>query len=251
MSIKIIPLHWGDAEITDIQKVLESVINIMDTYFESPINNNITVIHDQTNGPMVLYARGKQGEYQVLLSSKDRFWAQYTYQFSHEYCHIRTNYIGGNAKTKWFEETICELASVFTLRRMSEIWKTSPPYENWSDYSSKLYNYADELIKSEDRNLPEGVEFSEWFKENVGDLENDRYMRKVNATIANKLLPIFEVNTKLWLAVTYLNTWVITDTDDIYQLFDNWLHSVPNELKPMVNILASEFGVKEWNNHDN
>ncbi|EJW8540902.1 hypothetical protein OCZ56_003342 [Salmonella enterica] len=85
------------------------------------------------------------------------------------------------------------------------MWKTSPPYENWSDYSSALYNYAEERITSEDLNLPESVEFLDWFKANLGDLENDKYMREANAIIAIKLLPIFEVNTKLWLAVTYLN----------------------------------------------
>lgn len=251
MSIKINPLCWGGAEVTDIQKVLDSVVNIMDSYFESSIDNDITVRYDQIHGPRVLNARGGNGEYQVLLSSKDRYWAQYSYQFSHEYCHIRTNYIGGNAKTKWFEETICELASLFTLRRMSEVWKTSPPYENWRDYSSALYNYAEERIISEDRNLPEGIEFLDWFKANMGALERDEYMREANAIIAIKLLPIFEVNTKLWLAVTYLNTWIITDTDDIYQLFDNWLCSVPNELKSAVNILARELGAKDRNNYGN
>lgn len=251
MSIKINPLCWGEAEITDIQKVLESVVNIMDSCFESSIDNDITVRYDQIYGPRVLCARGDNGEYQVLLSSKDRRWAQYSYQFSHEYCHIRTNYLGGNAKTKWFEETICELASLFTLRRMSEVWKTSPPYKHWSDYSTALYNYAEGRITSEDRNLPEDVEFLDWFKSNLGDLENDEYMREANAIIAIRLLPIFEVNSKLWLAVTYLNTWITTDTDDIYQLFDNWLCNVPNELKSTVNILVREFGTKERNDYGN
>lgn len=251
MSIKINPLCWGEAKIIDIQKVLESVVNIMDSYFESSIDNDITVRYDQIHGPMVLYARGDNSEYQVLLSSKDKRWAQYSYQFSHEYCHIRTNHISGNAKTKWFEETICELASLFTLRRMSEVWKASPPYENWSDYSSALYNYAEERITSEDRNLPEGIEFLDWFKENLGYLENDKYMREANTIIAIKLLPIFEINTKLWLAVTYLNTWIIADTDDIYHLFDKWQCSVPNELKSVINLLAREFGAKDRNNYGN
>ncbi|WP_210532351.1 hypothetical protein [Pantoea ananatis] len=251
MSIKITPFCWGEAEIIDIQKVLESVVNILDSYFESSIDDDITVRHDLINGPMVLYARGDNDEYQVLLSSKDRYWAQYSYQFSHEYCHIRTNYLGGNAKTKWFEETICELASLFTLRRMSEVWKNSPPYEHWSNYSTTLYKYAEERITSGARNLPEDVEFLDWFKSNLGNLENDRYMREFNAIIAIRLLPIFEVNTKLWLAVTYLNTWIIKDTDDIYQFFDKWLNNVPNELKSMVNILAREFGVKDRNDYGN
>lgn len=251
MKIRINPLNWGTARVIDLQKVLESVVHVMDSYFESKIDSDITVKHDQIDGPMVLYSRGSNGEYQVLLSVKDTFWAQYSYQFSHEYCHIRTNYIDGHAKTKWFEETICELASLFTLRRMSEVWKISPPYKNWSDYNSALYDYAENLTTDEDLKLPDGVEFLEWFKANLSALENDQYMREANAIIAIKLLSIFEANTKLWLAVTYLNTWVITGDDNIYQLFDNWLSCVPNELKPVVNILAHEFGAKDLNNYDN
>ena len=251
MNIRINSLNCWRARVVDLQKVLESVVNVMDSYFESKIDSDIKVKYDHIKGPMVLYARGGNGEYQVLLSSKDTLWAQHSYQFSHEYCHIRTNYIGGNAKTKWFEETICELASLFTLRRMSEVWRASPPYENWRDYSSALYDYAENLITGEDRKLPEGVEFLDWFKANLGALENDQYMREANAIIAIKLLSIFEANTKLWLAVTYLNTWIITDADDIYQLFDNWLSRVPNELKPVVNILAREFGAKDRNSYGN
>lgn len=48
-----------------------------------------------------------------------------------------------------------------------------------------------------------------------------KYMREANAITAIKLLSIFEGNTKFWLAVTDLNTWIITGTDDIYQFFAN------------------------------
>lgn len=244
MSIRITSSNWGSAQVVDLQKVLESVVNVMDSYFGSKIDSDITVKYDQINGPMVLYVRGENGEYQVLLSSKDTFWAQHSYQFSHEYCHIRTNYISDNTKTKWFEETICELASLVTLRKMSEVWKVSPPYKNWHDYSPALHNYAEDMIASEKRRLPEDVEFSDWFKENLGGLEGDQYMRDANAIIAIKLLPIFEDNTLLWRAATYLNTWVVKDTDDIYQFFDKWLSSVPAELKPIVNILVNVFPAK-------
>jgi len=244
MSTQVNPLNWGNAQIVDLQKVLKSVVNVMDLYFESKIELDITVKHDPTEGPMVLYARGDNGEYQVLLSSKDTFWAQHSYQFSHEYCHIRTNYMSGNPKTKWFEETICELASLFALRRMSEAWQVSPPYPHWCDYSTALYEYAESLIGDDKYNLLEGVEFIDWFKASLKDLENNQYMRDTNTTIAIKLLPIFEASPKLWLAMTYFNTWVVTGSDDIYQCFDKWLSIIPTELKPMVANLVDVFRSK-------
>lgn len=245
MNTQINSSDWGSARVADVQKVLESVVDVMDSYFESSIDSDIIVKYHETEGPMVLY---DNGEYQVLLSSNNTYWAQYSYQFSHEYCHIRTNYIYDNPKTKWFEETICELASLFTLRRMSEVWKTSPPYENWSDYSSALYDYSKNWTEEEGKTLPKNIEFLDWFRANLSSLENDRYIRKDNAIIAIKLLPIFEANTKLWLAITYLNTWTIMAPYDIYQLFDNWLSCVPNELKSVVNILVHEFGATNQNN---
>ncbi len=244
MSIQINPLCWGEAQIVDLQKLLESVVHVMDSYFASKIDFDITVAYDQINGPMVLYARGNNGEYQVLLSSKDRFWAQHSYQFSHEYCHIRTNYIEGNPKIKWFEETICELASLFTLRRMSEVWKISPPNTNWHDYSASLYEYAENRINDVKFNLPEGIEFLDWFKASLGSLERNPYTRETNTIIAIKLLPIFEDNPKLWRAMTYFNSWDAKDVDDIYQCFDNWLSCIPAELKPVVSVLVGVFGAK-------
>ena len=74
---------------------------------------------------------------------RDRQQNQYAYQFAHEFCHVLSGYEGleGNPNN-WFHETICELASVFTLRRMAERWPTHPPYPNWAGYSKHLLEYA-------------------------------------------------------------------------------------------------------------
>lgn len=244
MSVHIVPLHWGDANAADLQRLLESVIQVMDSYFASKINFDVKVGHDQLNGPIVLYDRGVNDEYQVFLSSKNRCWDQHSYQFSHEYCHIRTNYIEGNQKIKWFEETICELASLFTLRRMSEVWKISPPYINWRDYSNNLYAYAENRINEANHNYPEGVKFVNWFKSKLFCLEKDQYMRETNAIIAVKLLPMFEANPELWRAMTYFNSWEAREIGDIYQCFDIWLSCIPIELKTIVSTLAEVFGTK-------
>ncbi|MFM4777004.1 hypothetical protein ACEUD0_14380 [Aeromonas veronii] len=244
MTIQINPLNWGDAEVDNIQKVLESVVCVMDLYFESKLESDIVVTNDPIEGPMVCYERGRNGEYQVLLSSSGLFWSQYSYQFSHEYCHIRTNYMSGNHKTKWFDETICELASLFTLRRMSEVWQISPPYPNWRDYSSALYEYAESRISDDKHKLPEDIDFTDWFRSRLADLERDQYIRETNTKIAIKLLPIFEANPRLWLALSYFNKWDTSEIDDIYQCFDNWQSIVPIELKHMVVSLVSVFGSK-------
>ncbi len=96
----------------------------------------------------------------IQLTCKDPRWNQYAYQFAHEFCHLLSGYedLEGNPNN-WFHETICELASVFTLRRMGEQWATHPPYANWTDYSKSLLKYAAQRQKRDEVQLPIGLIF--------------------------------------------------------------------------------------------
>jgi hypothetical protein len=241
MAIIITPINWGDARVIDLQKILNSVTEILDSYFDGTINENLLVEHNSSIGPIVLFDRGPNNEYQVKLSTKGLVWDQHSYQFSHEYCHIRTNYIKGNQKNKWFEETICELASLFTLRRMTEIWKVNPPYSNWKEYASNLFTYAENRINDDKHKLPIGLDFQSWFEINLAGLEKDQYIRESNTLIAIELLNLFEGNTQLWAAMKYYNTWNILESDDINSNFAKWLAVLPYELKPCVKKLIDVF----------
>jgi len=244
MSTIITPFNWGEAQVVDLQKVLDSVTDILDSYFEDTINMDVLVDHNADIGPRVLFERGPNNEYQVKLSTKDRVWDQHAYQFSHEYCHIRTNYNNGNQKCKWFEETICELASLFTLRRMAENWAVSPPYQLWRSYGKSLFKYAEDRIIDDKHKLPAGLDFYTWFGANLADLEKDQYIRESNTLIAIELLNLFEKNPKLWVAMKYFNTWNISESDDIFSSFTKWLEVVPDELESCVVKLVDVFKTK-------
>jgi hypothetical protein len=244
MAIVISPANWGNAKVIDLQKVLNSVTEILDLYFDSTIDDDVLVEHNPSTGPIVLYDRGPNNEYQVKLSTKDLVWDQHSYQFAHEYCHIRTNYKKGNQKCKWFEETICELASLFTLRRMSEKWAVNPPYSNWLGYATSLFKYAENRIIDDKHKLPVGLNFQSWFQSAHADLKKDPYIRESNTLIAIKLLKLFEENTELWAAMKYYNTWDVLESDNIYSNFSKWLALLPNELKPGVNRLIDVFRPK-------
>ena len=78
--------------------------------------------------------------------------AQFAYQFSHEFCHIMSDYERLRENPNgWFHEAICELASVFTLRCMAERWSSCAPYPNWVEYSDSLLSYAEDCLSCEDR----------------------------------------------------------------------------------------------------
>ena len=75
----------------------------------------------------------------IQLTARDTYWSQFAYQFSHELCHILSDYERlGEGPNGWFHEAICESASVFTLRRMAERWRTCPPYAGRTDYAESL-----------------------------------------------------------------------------------------------------------------
>jgi len=107
----------------DVEKVLHSAAVALWPYFAGRTLKPILV--EPKGGPITLYRRGPNGEYLVRLNTGDRHWAQHAYQFAHEFGHILANYDEHERRNKWFEESVCEMASLFVLRRMSETWKAA------------------------------------------------------------------------------------------------------------------------------
>lgn len=85
----------------------------------------IRVKFDQ-RGPMVLY-EGEPGRSPVvmLLSASDKYWAQYIYQFAHEFSHIACNFrrtdLRGN-RFQWLEEAMCGAMALFGVQAMAQDW---------------------------------------------------------------------------------------------------------------------------------
>jgi hypothetical protein len=64
-------------------------------------------------------------------------------------------------RADWFQESICELASLFFLKELSEIWKARPPYSNWRDYANSIAEYADNRLQ--EASYLDKENFSEYF----------------------------------------------------------------------------------------
>ncbi|HSS22472.1 MAG TPA: hypothetical protein VLL54_20545 [Pyrinomonadaceae bacterium] len=205
LTISVSDEGWGESRIQDIEKVLYSAAGEILAYIPNTPELAIIVRHSEDQ-PLTLYKRGPNGEFIVLLTAQDMRWAQFAYQFSHEFCHV----LAMNSKVtdnpnQWFEESLGETASLFALRRMSKTWRSSPPYPNWKDYASSLRSYAQNTINESHRSLPSDMTLSEWFEENEKSLRNDPYLREKDELVANQLLSLFEENPDGWAAVTYLN----------------------------------------------
>lgn len=89
VEIHVIADNWN-ARIDDVGKVLDSTADQLLVYFPERKLAPILVTH-RDDVPITLNAKGPNGEYQVKLGANLTYWAQYTYQFAHEMCHILAN----------------------------------------------------------------------------------------------------------------------------------------------------------------
>ncbi len=106
---------------------------------------------------------------------------------------------------QWFEETLCETASLFALKNLAARWESSPPAPRWSEAAKKLRRFFDHLVSEGHRRLPLHTPLSAWLQENEEQLRKDPCLRKKNEVVANLLLPLFRDDPQDWAALRYLN----------------------------------------------
>ena len=209
MKIIIAPDGWGESGHADICAVLESVESQLSRFIRVPIDETVSVVPAPDTDPCPkTHYRGAQSDPSVVqLSARNRDWAQFAFQFSHELCHVLSGYDRLKANpNQWFHEAICETASLFTLRRMAEIWSAEPPYQNWATYSVHLLSYAEDRLEHPEHRLPAEMTLSEWLASLEDALRQDPYQREKNAIVAGELLPLFESDPSGWNAVRSLPT---------------------------------------------
>lgn len=130
MNISVTPCGWGVVRTGDIEVLLLNTVSHLNGLLRDMFTGTIRVIPapDTEPYPMIHYRSKPSQSFIIQLTSRGRHWAQFAYQFSHEFCHALSDYerLRDNPNN-WFHEALCELASVFTLRRMAERWPTCPP----------------------------------------------------------------------------------------------------------------------------
>ena len=215
LSMCVAPNGWGDASVINIRSLLQNTASHINDHLRDPVTASISVRRSD-NGPITLIHESTPAIHKVALSARDTFWCQYAYQFAHEFCHVMINPMterrGPNA---WVEETLCELASVFVLRRMAEEWKSQPPRGHYSEFAPSLAKYAQKYLNDPQRSLPAVSDLSEWISENEPALRRgpnfatmeqwDARQRNRMAVVAYALLPLFEQQpASAWNAVKRL-----------------------------------------------
>ncbi len=227
----------------DIRAILTSAGRELWQHF-SGHKIELMVVARGHEGPITLFQRNDRGEIVVRLDTEKTFWAQYAYQFSHEFCHVLCGFKEGNRQNKWFEEMLCETASLYTMRAMSRSWKKDPPYPNWKDYRDSLREYADDVIRKRN-NVYELYEkgLPGFYQAHRMTLEKEPTSRDLNGAMSIVMLQLFEERPERWESIRWLNG-VATRKGDTFAVYlQNWHDAAPAKHQVFISKIAALYGV--------
>ena len=157
----------------------------------------------------------KAGEQHVIfLATKDNLWCQWVYQFAHEYCHhlIDGSLLGEWSDLLWFEETICELSSLYNLNKMIEYCINN----GLQLYAPSVKNYLENLLTKNNGAYKLNAEGG-WYKHYEESLKEEGYKRDLYNAIAVLMYPLFVDNPNLWkliLNIGDIRSW--TSLDELF-----------------------------------
>lgn len=249
LSVRVEGGGWGSVRKERIEAVLYLVADELLGRMPERLTAPIVVTHTNSN-PVALYDRGQDGEHLVQLHASDGRWHLYAYEFAHELCHIMSNFSenassGSDKYNQWFEEALCETASLFTLRNLAAKWETSPPFPEWTAQAQDLRRFADRLLDEGHRRLPPQTPLSAWLRDNEERLRGDPYQREKNELVANLLLPLFQSDPRRWDALCYLNLHPADGGNDLRQYLRNWYDNAPPEHRDFIFSVLDLLGVSE------
>lgn len=240
-EVRVIPKGFDTSE-RDIKAVLASTTRELWKHFPDDKLEPIVVVRGE-KGPITLFDRNDRGEIVVRLDTHRTYWSQYAYQWAHELCHVLTGFRNDGRENKWFEESLCELASLFAMRRMSESWEHDPPYPNWKDYRHSLKDYVDKIIESREKIAAKDLE--SYYKKHRETLRKNSTERALNGTIALALLPLFEKEPSHWGSIRYLNVTPAKKDLSLKDYFAKWHKDAPQKHKPFILELSRIFGASK------
>jgi hypothetical protein len=253
LDMRIDPAGFGQARPEDIRAVVVSSSEEIwkhcpNTQFDTP---GFHIFH-RDDTPITNFLRTDDNRIAIGLATHNTFWAQYAFQFAHEFCHALAGHSNDWRRAwrtpayanKWLEESICETASLFSLRAMGNTWKTAAPYPNWRSFAPHLTDYAQKRLDEPKHRLPDGVAFPDWFRANEAELRAKGTVRERNCIIAAQLLPLFEAEPRGWEAMTAFNLGKRVATKPLGDHFVEWKANARPELGGFVGKVAAVFAVK-------
>jgi hypothetical protein len=243
LQIEIGRDDWGSASRDDILAVCSSAGRELTPIFPRATTRTDCLGTIEFWKPHHAVQTCTSGEIRMMLNTRDTFWAQFAYQFGHELCHVLCNYREADNPQLWFEESLCETASLFVLRRMADSWKTDPPYSNWKTFAPAFDNYVDDRL-SNTAKFDEKT-FAEWYRNHRVEFEKNGTNRELNLVVAVRvLLPLLQMKPQHWQALDSLNQWDPKGRPTFQEYLQDWHDRVPEVHRSFVLAIAQKFEVK-------
>lgn len=220
------------------------------------------VVYPRKDCPHCDFNRDSKDRIRIGLHTSLSLYSQQAFQFAHEFCHA----IAGHSRegqrhdarhaNHWLEECLCEVASLFSLRRMSEEWPNHKEFSKWTTgdkpYAPSLYSYAQDRIDEALAKLPLNQDFRIWFesqeqfmRDHPVGLEKDEKtkeeLRDDYTVIASRILPLLEAHPENWEAVSYLNLTPHRDNKTLTDHLADWKTSCPERFRPFIEELERMF----------
>lgn len=247
VTIRVVGDGWGSVSRERIETLLYAVAD--ELLADGTRRVQAPIIVERTRGnPMALYDRGPQGEYRVLLHAEGEAWPLYAYEFAHELAHILSNFdehaAHADVRTnQWFEEALCETASLYVLRSLAHRLQTDPAMIEWRAHAPAMAAFAERLLKEDHRQMASGQHIADWLADNEARLRLDPYIRQKNEALANILLPLFERNADAWKSIRFLNLDPSDAENELRAYLRNWYANCPTEHRRFIGDVMAALGV--------
>ena len=222
INISVLKNEWGKADPKVIETFLKYVASHISRELYAPFTEEIHVEKSDTDSPYVCFQQDRNQPHIIKLATGNFDWCQYAYQFTQMFCHVLSdhNKLRG-CENGWFHQALCQLASIFTLRRMGERWHTEASFTNWGEYAKSFRIYEEEvrivhkMSFYQDHQIKNIIVPIDWLSkheeemrtisvdENTYSNRHEKYW-SIYGLIAYALLPIFEKYPSGWNAVRYL-----------------------------------------------
>ena len=250
-DITVVNTGWGEVSPAEVRTVFRSAAGEIWKHCPNTRVDSILVYH-RNDHPQTDWERNARGEIVIGIEAGGRRCAQMVFQFAHEFCHVlaghsndwRRAWRGEGKPNHWLEESLCETASLFTLRAMARSWQNKAPFREWKYYAPEFADYAQERMRDPRQRLPSNTTFAAWFHRNEPAMRRNPNLREKNTVIAAQLLPLFEADPRGWEAVTFFNLGRQDRTMSLARFLAEWRENCPPRLRNFVASLALVFDVR-------
>lgn len=234
MAIKIIGDGWNVDSTETTQILAEFVYETFSSFVGYELENDILVDNNLQQGYPLAHFNKKGEDWQITLSCESGVhWSQVAYQLAHEICHLYCNHAQCcGHKHKWFEESLCECASIAVLDKISLDWKQSRMMAYSPDYGDSVASYIADVKGRVIKQIENQTQFVEWLSNHIADLEKSSTLRDLNLVVALYIYHVLlESNSSNWVSITTINTWDCFSNGNFNEFQDNWLSASNNNLR--------------------